>query len=611
MSYLPFHIHTSMGSHLDGLIKVNKLAERLSEYNIGAAMLTDHGYMSSCVDFSEALLKKNIKPIIGNEFYFSMGPATEKSELNRANRHMVVCATSKKGFKNLCKLTSRSNDEDVFYYKPRIDLNILEQLDTSDLLFFTGHFGSLLHAYVSQVSAAEQLKVGEKFLNKLSDIVGKENIYLEIQRICCPDNDYADFLTQLSRRTGIKVTACIDAHYVDRSEADNQRLLLASQLGTTLKRVKQKLGDNGLTSFFNNDYYHLPTVEEMSIHTDEELKNSLEIMNRCEEYSLLGQPILPKFCEDEEQRLKTLCEQGWNDILVKRNVINDSNIQVYKDRLNYELGVINEFGLAGYFLIVQDFISYARSLGTLAIPRGSAGGSLVSYLAKITYTDPIPNNLLFSRFLNKGRFTKNNIEYPDIDVDFSPSTREKVVQYIKNKYGHNNVANICNFSTLKGAGALSEVLRMHEVASFTEIKEMTKYIPKDAEISDQLEEQKEDSILRFTLRNMPAILESYCKYNDDGELVGEYAQYFKQAIEIEGSVKSQGVHAAGLIISPFDLSDICPLSRSKDGDLVTGLEMNAIKKIGLIKFDLLNTNVIEKITYTKELIESQYVQNHK
>lgn len=588
--YIPFHIHTNYS--WDGYLFIDKLVKKISDYNIPAAMITEHGNMSSCVEFSEDMLKKGHKPILGNELYVSMFPATEKTEANRHMLHMVCVAKNKQGFKDLCKITSKSNYEENFYYRPRLDLKQLGELATNNLLWFTGHLGSVLHHAIDTALASDKVKVGELTLAKLSDLFGKENIRIEVQRICHKDSDYHNLLREISSKTGIKTVACIDAHYLDKEDKKNHNLLLCSALGTTLKKYRKKLEDNVLLSFFDNDYYHLPTPEEMDIHPEDERKNLLELNDICESYSLKEQPSLPRFSNNEKQELEDLCLVGWND-LVKKSIIHKDNESQYKDRMNYELQVIREFDLEGYFLIVQDFINWSRSQGAFpSIGRGSAGGSLISYLIGITQVDPIQHDLLFARFLNKGRLTKTNIEYPDIDVDLPVFIRDKVVQYIKEKYGPENVAQIATFSTLKGAGAFKEVLRMHEACSFTEMNKITKEIPNEASIADQLQEQNEKSILRFVLKNS-TILDDYVRLEDD-KLVGDYAAYCEQAMEIEGVIKAQSVHAAGLIISPTALENRCPLARSKDG-MVVGIDMDSAKKIGMIKFDLLNLNSYDKL----------------
>lgn len=236
------------------------------------------------------------------------------------------------------------------------------------------------------------------------------------------------------------------------------------------------------------------------------------------------------------------------------------------------------------------------------VVHNSAAGSLVSYLTGITMVDPITNNLLFSRFLNKGRFTKDKFEYPDIDVDLPTYMREPVIEYLKEKYDSDKVGQVATFGRLQGAGALKEVLRVLNVCSAQEADLMTKDIPQQGAIADQLEAQHETSILNFTLNNFPNLLEQYVKL-ENGELVGEYAEYFKLAMAIEGSIKTQGIHAAGVIISPTPLHDVCPMLPNN----VCGLDMESLKIRGLNKFDLLGVAAYDKLGNVNKMLRQNYV----
>ena len=608
--FVPTHIHTDY-SILDGHVKLDKLTERLLEYGYPACTITDHGSISGVVAFSEALRKKNIKPIIGCELYVTDGDATVKDKDDRKLQHMVCLAKNKQGFYDLCKIVSRSNDDDVYYYKPRLDINILGELATPNLIWLTGHPGSLLFQSINDAQTDDEaVRNGIFCINRLKNKLGND-IFIEIQRICYFDDRINNILVKVAKETNTKEIACIDAHYVDRSDAENQRLLLAASLSTTMVKWKKDLADSNMSSFFLRDYYHVPSYKELEqVHTTDELKNNLLLNDLCEDYSLKNQPSLPKFdCpnhQDESAYLKYLCQQGWYDILERRNVVNsiyDKNL--YAERILNELEVISEYNLDGYFLIVQDFVKWARKQEFCAIGRGSCAGSLAAYLLGISLIDPIPNDLLFTRFLNKGRFTADNIEYPDIDVDFPGEFRESVLNYVKDKYGNNHVGKVATFGTLHGAGAIKEVLRMYDAASFTEMNEITRNIPQESDISDQMSDQKESSILRFTLNNMPNLLEEYCTIDKNGDLHGKYSQYFKQAIEIEGSVKSQGVHAAGVIIAPQNLNEVCPMIRSKDGEKMCGIEMNGLKTMGFIKFDFLSVNTYSKLNNVNRLLKGE------
>jgi len=255
---------------------------------------------------------------------------------------------------------------------------------------------------------------------------------------------------------------------------------------------------------------------------------------------------------------------------------------------------------------VQDIISYVNKQGWLSGPgRGSAAGCLISYLIGITQIDPIEYDLLFARFYNAGRNTADHVSLPDIDMDVPGKRRDEVIAYLKNKYGHEHVSQMITFGRLQGRSAIKEVLRVHEACSFTEMNAITKNVPNEAEISDQLADMEDEdrSIIRWALINRPQELQDFCSINENGELEGQYAEYFKQAIEIEGTFKTQGKHAAGVVISAKPLQQVCPMSRQRDSDeKIAGLEMADLEALGHVKFDVLGLSLLDKIMYIKEII---------
>jgi DNA polymerase-3 subunit alpha len=320
--------------------------------------------------------------------------------------------------------------------------------------------------------------------------------------------------------------------------------------------------------------------------------------------------MLPKFeCPDgltEEEYLKKLCRIGWRENLINTGKVSSPEIkQKYADRFNEELNVIKGANLFGYFLIVQDIISYVNKQGWLSGPgRGSAAGCLISYLIGITQIDPIEYDLLFARFYNAGRNTADHISLPDIDMDVPGKRRDEVIAYLKNKYGHEHVSQMITFGRLQGRSAIKEVLRVNEACSFTEMNAITKNVPNESEISDQLADMEDEdrSIIRWALINRSQELQDFCSINEKGELEGQYAEYFKQAIEIEGTFKTQGKHAAGVVISAKPLQQVCPMSRQKDSDeKIAGLEMSDLEALGHIKFDILGITLLDKLMKIEEL----------
>ena len=392
-------------------------------------------------------------------------------------------------------------------------------------------------------------------------------------------------------------------YYVDREDAVPHRVLLCSGMKTTLPKVRTKIKKNEEVDnkeFFTHDNFFLPTS---SMITDDE--KCFQILNHisdmCEDYDIAEKPMLPNFkCPDgygENEYLKELCRRGW-----KTKLLTSGKVAKEEDKTNYLARVKNEFEvifkaeLSGYFLIVQDIVNYIKQQGWLAGPgRGSAAGCLVSYLLGITEVDPLEYGLIFERFYNEGRNTEDYVSLPDIDVDVPAEHRDDVIDYIRHKYNPDNVSQMITFGRLQGRAALKEVLRINEAVSFSEMNEITQYIPNEADISDQLELSDEKSIIKWTLVNDGAGLKKWCRINEDNMLDGELSNLFEQAIKIEGTNKSQGKHAAGVIISQHKLKDVCPMVKDKNGNLIAAFEMNDLESQGHVKFDILGIDLLSKI----------------
>ncbi len=438
-----------------------------------------------------------------------------------------------------------------------------------------------------------------------------------------------DFLDKtLSRNNLIKLSSSPSkdmphSYYVEKKDAKLHRILLCSDMKTTLTKIQKtikpdRLGGVSVDSkypqehmdklvyFMQDNFYVLDKEETKNLDTTE-----LEsIYSQCEDYNILSKPILPKFqCpnnQSEEEYLKELCREGWRTLLIAQDKVStEEDKQKYLDRFKEEFDIIKGANLFGYFLIVQDIIKYVNDMGWLSGPgRGSAAGCLISYLIGITKIDPLEYDLLFARFYNAGRNSEDHISLPDIDMDVPGNKRDEVITYLKNKYGKDHVSQMITFGRLQGRSAIKEVLRIHEACSFGEMNAITKAIPNEAEISDQLADMENDerSIIRWALINNPDELRDFCHINENGELVGEYAEYFQQAIDIEGTFKTQGKHAAGIVISANKLSNVCPMVNPKgSGEKIAGLEMSDLEALGHVKFDILGINLLDKIMYIKEL----------
>lgn len=343
-------------------------------------------------------------------------------------------------------------------------------------------------------------------------------------------------------------------------------------------------------------------------YVDEEAINKVraEIVDRVEDYGLASRPVLPFFsCPnnmDQDEYLRHLCREGWRDKLIGSGKIDTEEAKKeYADRVKYELEVLQGAGLSGYFLVVHDIVNYVREQGWIPGPgRGSAAGCLVSYLVGITSTDPISHGLLFGRFYNKSRNTETRVELPDIDLDIPSENREQVLDYIKEKYGNSNVCHIGTFGTLQGRSALETVFKARTNMTFTEVKEMTKMLPEKARVEDLMEESEEDSLILWTLKHRPEILNKWCRVSIDDETnelryLGDYGDLFEIAVEIEGIYRSYGKHAAGVIISPSAIKDIMPVRIDKDGDIVSTLTMKEVEFMGGVKFDILGVDILGKV----------------
>ena len=392
-------------------------------------------------------------------------------------------------------------------------------------------------------------------------------------------------------------------YYVTQDEAEVHRVILCSGMKTTLPKTRGRLRKGEEIEhqeFFESDGFYLPSPEEV-----EDPKKNIDLLNKivdmCEEYEVTGKPMLPEFkCPEEfneDQYIKELCRHGWRKRLMEKGVVSTpEKKQEYLDRVNRELEVIFKARLSGYFLIVQDIVNHIKAQGWLAGPgRGSAAGCLISYLLGITEVDPIRYDLIFERFYNEGRNSEGHTSLPDIDVDVPAEHRDEIIEYIKQKYNPDNVSQMITFGRLQGRAALKEVLRINDVVSFAEMNEITKCIPNEAEISDQLEAMDDRSIIKWTLMNDPEGLKEWCIMDENGGLDGSLSSLFDQAIKIEGTNKSQGKHPAGVIIAQERLKDICPMTLDKSGQTIAAFEMNDLENQGHVKFDILGIDLLSKI----------------
>ena len=619
MTYTPLHVHSEY-SLLDGLSKTSQIASRIKDIGATSCALTDHGTVSGAVDFVKTMKDNGLKPILGCEVYICYGESNDKTPDNKRLFHQVILAKNLEGWKTLLELVAMSNHPDRFYHKPRISFNDIKKVDTSNLITFSGHLGSYLANAISKDDKVlpnwQQLGIDAVNLQKQLF----KNFYVEIQLVDSERNKFskevAECLREVASITNTPCVATPDAHYARREDAIDQRVLLCTSLKKTLGQIKMdiKQGNSvGLQCFFESDNFHIPSFEEMQgWHTEEEIENTNKIADMCDDYSILSAPNPPTFkCPGgmtPDDFLRHLCRQGWKKKMA--HIDDEEELKVYGERVNHELEVFLSCGLSSYFLIVRDIIKFCHENGYITGPgRGSAAGCMVSYLIDITQIDPIPADLLFERFYNAGRNSPGKISWPDIDIDVPKEARPKVIEYIRDKYGEENVAQIVTYTTLKGRSALKRVMHAVGGISFTEQNAMTKYILDEAKIADELQEMKEElgtsSIIRWCIENNPNRFKDWVQIDENGEFIGDRAEIFKQAIRLEGTKIIQSKHAAGVVVSPYKISQTCPMVRSTDANdkgYIAGFEGPSCEEVGLLKIDVLGITMLDKVMSVADIL---------
>lgn len=604
---------------MDGLSKPYQIADRCLKIGAKSCAITDHGTIAGAVQFHNTMNSSGIKPILGCEIYICDNDSSIKDKENRFLSHFILLAKNNAGWKSLIRIISESNKASRFYHKPRLSFSDLQQYLDGNIIGFCGHLGSSLHSLIRSPND-DHLNLGKNFVAYMKDIFGQNNFFLEAQLIDRENSpeqiELTDFVRRLGSITNTKVICTPDAHYCEKEDAVDQRILLCNSLKTTIVDVNKKLLNNedvALSCFFKSDNFHIPSFEEMiDCHAQEEIENTHYVDSLCENYSISSSPILPPFqCPNNlspDEYLRQLCRNGWIE-KIKTN-IPEKDHPTYSDRIKYELEVLQQAGLSSYFLIVQDIVKHVSNSGWLPGPgRGSAAGCLVSYLIGITSIDPIKYNLIFERFYNAGRNTTDRVSMPDIDVDVPINKRENVVEYIKQKYGSNKVSQMITFNTMKGRGALKEVLRVYGNISFEEMNKITKYIPDEAKIADELQEMKDDtgeaSIIKWSLENNADKLKEWCFINDNNEIEGPLARRFEQAIRLEGTKSNQSKHAAGVVISRESLDSVCPMVYdTKTDQTIAGMEMQDLEYLGIIKFDILGVAMLDKMMCISDILKN-------
>jgi DNA polymerase-3 subunit alpha len=570
--YVPLHLHTEY-SLLDGAIRIKELVEQAGAFRMPAVAITDHGNLFGAVDFYRRTVKAGIKPIIGCEVYMAPASRFDKKNASHSDEgsfHLILLSKDNAGYKNLVSLVTKAYTEG-FYYKPRIDAELLAQ-HNEGLIGLTSCLKGEVPYYL-QKGMVDRAR--EKAL-QYRDILGPENFYIEIQDNGIPEQEEVNKkLVELAKELHLSVVATNDCHYMKREDSKAHDILLCIQTGTTVT------DRNRLR--FNSDSFYFKSPEEMKKafkDIPEAILNTRNIAERCNVEFRLGLNLLPVYLLEGRQKPDALLEKLALEGLFQKWGLEPKAI--YKERLGKELAIIQEMGYASYFLIVWDFISYARTKGIPVGPgRGSAAGSLVSYCLGITDIDPVKYNLLFERFLNPER-----ISMPDIDVDFCKDRRPEVIHYVAEKYGQDHVAQIITFGTMAARAAIRDVGRALDFP-YAEVDRIAKLTPNTLHIT-----------IEDTLRAEPQLKNLY----DNNPKIKELLDV---AMRLEGLCRHASTHAAGVVISPEPLTTYMPLYKNPvDGTITTQLDMNAIEKIGLLKFDFLGLKtltVIEKtLKYIKE-----------
>jgi len=550
--FVHLHVHTEY-SLLDGSAKVKELTSRANEMGMNALAITDHGVMFGAIDFYKAARAAGIKPILGCEVYVAPGGRKIREKSEEGNyHHLVLLAETNEGWHNLIKIVSLGFTEG-FYYKPRVDIEVLRQYSKGLIAL-----SACISGVVPAVLLGQGYDAGVKRALLYSEIFGENNFFLEIQENgIAEQNTVNKLLIKMSQETGLPLVATNDVHYINRADAEAQDILLCIQTAKTV------LDENRMS--MSADEFYLKSPQEMYdafSYVPSALENTQKIADRCNVEIKFNDYHLPIFDVpnggDPYDYLLEQCELG---LLARYPDVTD--LEPYRERLHFELDVIRGMGFVAYFLIVWDFIRYARENSIMVGPgRGSGAGSIVAYTLRITDIDPIPYNLLFERFLNPER-----VSMPDFDIDFCVERRQEVIDYVIQKYGADHVANIVTFGTMKAKAVTRDVGRALAMP-YADVDRVAKMIPGDLGMS-----------LKKALEMNPELKTAYEQEDDTKKLLD-------MSLRLEGLSRHAGTHAAGVIICDKPVTDYVPLNVN-DGVITTQFPMGTCEEMGLLKMDFL------------------------
>ena len=568
MAFTHLHVHTEY-SLLDGSNKINEYVSRVKELGMDSAAITDHGVMYGVIDFYRAAKAAGINPILGCEVYVAPGSRFDREVGSGDDRyyHLVLLAENNQGYQNLMKIVSKGFVEG-FYYKPRVDLELLREYHEGLIAL-----SACLAGEVARYLQKGMYEEGKKAALRYQEIFGEGNFFLELQDHGIPQQQMVNQqLMRMHQETGIQLVATNDVHYTYETDADSHDILLCLQTG-------KKLTDTDRMRYEGGQYY-VKSEEEMAVlfpYAPEALENTHKIAQRCHVDIEFGNTKLPRYDVPDGytswEYLNKLCREGLEERY-------DPVTEELESRLDYELTTIKKMGYVDYFLIVWDFIKYARDHEIMVGPgRGSAAGSLVAYTLGITQLDPIRYDLLFERFLNPER-----VSMPDIDVDFCFERRQEVIDYVVRKYGKDCVVQIVTFGTLAARGVIRDVGRVLDMP-YAQVDTIAKMIPQELNIT-----------IDKALEMNPELKKTYDEQEDVHHLID-------MAKRLEGLPRHTSMHAAGVVISQKEVDEYVPLSRAQDGTIVAQFTMTTLEELGLLKMDFLGLRTLTVIQNAVKMVE--------
>ncbi|MEI6210769.1 MAG: DNA polymerase III subunit alpha [bacterium] len=575
--FVHLHVHTKY-SMLDGACHLEPLCKRAAELGMPALAMTDHGVMYGMVDFIKTCKAHQIRPIIGCEMYIN-GRTAHTDRGKDSPSHLVLLAETDEGYRNLSRLNSIAHLQG-FYYKPRIDKDLLRRYAKGLI-----GLGACLHGEVSELLASGNIESATRAADEYAEILGRDNFYLEMQDHGIPEQKRVnEGVRELCRRGKHAAVITNDVHYLHRSHAAAHEMMLAIQTGTVMSDPKRMR--------YQGDQFYFKSREELAALFPDDttaLDRTVEIAARCQASIEMGKLHFPQFAVpvamSDKEYLTHLSHEGLRRIYRvadPRNPATDQERGLVR-RMEEELAIIDKTGFINYFLVVSDFVNYARSKGIPVGPgRGSGGGSLVAYVTGITELDPIRFNLIFERFLNPDR-----VSPPDFDIDFCQDRREEVIQYVKNKYGSDRVAQIVTFGQLGAKSVIKDVARVLEIP-LDRANRLAKMIPEDPKIT------------LTKAREANPEFGAACATDPDLRLIMPTAEI------LEGLYRNAGVHAAGVVIGDEPLIDIVPLGRDKEGQPVTQYAKEPIEECGLLKMDFLGLKTLTVLKEATDLVQRDH-----